>query len=153
MEDASGQARSPRRKLNASSDNGGEARGSPQSLSGSPRGLTKFQQTQQRKKQQAAHMVILRRSAAGESCSATPPRMSADFGSPSSCNGSMTSQNESQQHLSPGAWTKAQQRKQKNTALALSMNLARCPASVGVLYLYHQDCRAVALRFVMPLNH
>ena len=58
MEDANDQARSPRRKLNASSDNGGEARGSLQSLSGSPRGLTKIQQTQQRKKQQAAHMVI-----------------------------------------------------------------------------------------------
>jgi hypothetical protein len=38
MEDANGQARSPRRKLNASSDNGGEARGSSQSLSGSPAG-------------------------------------------------------------------------------------------------------------------
>ena len=131
MEDASGQARSPRRKLNASSDNGGEARGSSQSLSGSPRGLTKFQQTQQRKKQQAAHMVILRRSAAGESCSATPPRMSADFGSPSSCNGSMTSQSERPQHGSPGGINKARQRKQKATAHALSVNLARSRAAVG----------------------
>ena len=129
MEDASGQARSPRRKLNASSDNGGEARGSLQSLSGSPRGLTKIQQTQQRKKQQAAHMVILRRSAAVESCSATPPRLSTEFGSPSSSQDSKGSQNERQQHLSPGAWTKAQQRKQQVAKLA--MNRARSRAAVG----------------------
>ena len=130
MEDASGQARSPRRKLNASSDNGGEARGSSQSLSGSPRGLTKFQQTQQRKKQQAAHMVILRRSAAVESCSATPPRLSTEFGSPSSSNGSMASRSERPQHGGPGGWTKEHQKKQQR-ARVLAMNRARSRAAVG----------------------
>jgi len=41
----------------------------------------------------------------------------------------MTSQSERQQHLSPGAWTKAQQRKQH--AAKLAMNRARSRAAVG----------------------
>ena len=95
-----------------------------QPFSGSPGRFTKTHQ----RKQQAANLFAMRqarRTTAVESCSSTPPsRDSIEFGSLLSSQNSMDSQSERQQHLSPGAWTKAQERKQKR-AQVIAMNRAR----------------------------
>ena len=128
-------ANGPRLNRNVSSDHGleeseGGTRGISQASPRSPGGLFKIQQ----RKQQLIAMLAPRRTqsaAAVESCSTTAPRLNTEFGSPSSSNGSMASQSERPRHGSPGGLTKARQRKQKNTALALSMNLERSRASIG----------------------
>ena len=122
-------SRSTRRKRTTSPDERvekimGEMPGIFQPLPGSPGRLTKTRQ----RKQQAAKLNALRqarRTTAVGSCSSTPPsRDSIEFGSPLSFQNLMASQSERQQHLSPGAWTKAQERKQKR-AQVIAMNRAR----------------------------
>ena len=96
-----------------------------QPFSGSPGRFTKTHQ----RKQQAANLFAMRqarRTTAVESCSSTPPsRDSIEFGSPLSSQNSMASQSERQQHLSPGAWTKAQERRMQQRGKVNAMNRAR----------------------------
>ena len=117
--------RSPRRKRTTSPEERveeivGEMPEISQPLPGSPGRLTKLQQRNQRAAK-LNEMKQTRRTTAVGSCSSTPPsRDSIEFGSLLSSQNSMASQSERQQHLSPGAWTKAQQRKQHAVKLAMT---------------------------------